>query len=136
MNTRPRFSWCLPPHDISPNRAESPRSDARIRSRSCTPARCDGALGIRAALGASSIDLAALVYRGGLALVAAGMALGSAAAVGAQRFIASQMYGVSIMDGLTWIAVLAVVAVMGLIASALPAWQAARHSPVEALRSE
>jgi putative ABC transport system permease protein len=93
-------------------------------------------IGIRAALGATSIDLAALVYRGGLALVAAGMALGSAAAVGAQRFIASQMYGVSIMDGLTWIAVLAIVAVMGLIASALPAWRAARQSPAEALRSE
>ena len=93
-------------------------------------------MGIRAALGATGMDLAGLVYRGGIALVSAGMALGSIAAVGAQRFIASQLYGVSIANGVTWIAVLGTVAVMGLMASALPAWRAARQSPAEVLRSE
>jgi hypothetical protein len=91
-------------------------------------------IGIRMALGAGRGSIAKLVCRGGMALVAVGTSLGCAAALGTYRFIASQMYGVGLEDGLTWIAVVAIVGVSGLLASALPAWRAARLSPGEALR--
>ena len=92
-------------------------------------------LGIRMALGAGSGAVAMLVCRGGMALVAAGVALGSGAAIGAYRLIANQMYGVGIGDRSTWLAVLGIVSIAGLIASALPAWRVTRISPAEALRT-
>lgn len=77
-----------------------------------------------------------LVCRGGMTLVAAGLLLGSAAALAAYRFIASQMYGVGIADRITWLAVLGIVGASGLVASALPAWRLTRISPAEALRTD
>jgi ABC-type antimicrobial peptide transport system permease subunit len=93
-------------------------------------------IGIRMALGAGRNSIAMLVTRDGMALVLAGTALGSVAALGAYRFIASQMYGVGLEDRVTWIAALGMVGVAGLLASALPAWRAACFSPGEALRSD
>lgn len=93
-------------------------------------------IGIRTALGATRGDIAGLVFRSGMGLVCAGMALGSVAAAGAHRWIASQLYGVGVEDSATWMAMLAVVGILGLIASASPAWRAARQNPVEALRGE
>ena len=93
-------------------------------------------MGIRMALGTGRGSIAMLVSRSGLALVVAGMALGSFTALGADRFIASQMYGVGFEDGATWIAAVGIVGVTGLCASALPAWRAACFSPGEALRAE
>ena len=93
-------------------------------------------IGIRMALGATSGAIAGLVCRSGLILVAGGVALGSAAALGAYRFIPSEMYGVGIEDAVTWLAMLGVIGTSGLLASALPAWRAARQSPADALRTE
>ena len=77
-----------------------------------------------------------MVCRGGMALLSTGMTIGSVAAVIARRLFASQLFGVSVSDRVTWVAVLGIVGVMGLIATALPAWRAARQSPAHALRSE
>ena len=93
-------------------------------------------IGIRMAVGASRGAIARLICRNGMRLVAAGVVLGSAAASAVYRFIASEMYGVGIGDGATWMAVLAIVALSGFLASALPAWRAARQSPADALRTE
>lgn len=93
-------------------------------------------IGIRAALGATSADIAGLVCGDGMALVGFGIVLGSAAALVGHRLIASQLYGVGVEDGLTWIATLGIAGVLGLIATAFPAWRAARQSTVEALRAE
>ncbi|HWB85155.1 MAG TPA: ABC transporter permease [Bryobacteraceae bacterium] len=93
-------------------------------------------IGIRMALGASNSAIARLVCRGGMVLVMAGLALGSAAGLAAARFMASEMYGVGIGDSWTWMLVLGAVGISGFLASALPAWRAARQSPAEALRAE
>jgi putative ABC transport system permease protein len=93
-------------------------------------------IGIRMALGAGRNAIAMLVCRDGMKLVAAGILLGSGAALGGYRFIASQMYGVGIGDRVIWLAVLAIVCGSGLIASALPAWRVTRLNPAESLRME
>jgi predicted permease len=92
--------------------------------------------GIRMALGAGRDTVAMMICREGMALVAAGIVLGSIAALGGYRFIASQMYGVGLQDRVTWFAVLAIVSGAGLIASALPAWRVARLNLAESLRTE
>jgi putative ABC transport system permease protein len=93
-------------------------------------------IGIRLALGAGRDTIAMLICRDGMKLVAAGILLGSAAALGGYRFIASQMYGVGIEDHLTWLTVLTIVCGSGLLASALPAWRVTRLNPAESLRME
>ncbi len=93
-------------------------------------------IGIRSALGATRGDIAGLVCRGGVAMLSAGMALGSAAAAVACRMVASQLYGVGVSDGVTWVTALGSVAATGLLATALPACRAARQPPAEALRGE
>ncbi len=93
-------------------------------------------IGIRMALGAGRNAIVMLICRDGMALVAVGILLGSAAALGAYRFIASQMFGVGIEDRTTWLAVLTIVCGAGLIASWLPAWRVARLNLAESLRSE
>jgi putative ABC transport system permease protein len=92
-------------------------------------------IGIRMALGAGRRNVAMLVCREGMTLVAAGMLAGSAIALAAYRFIASQMYGVGLNDRMTWIAAAGVFCVAGLIACALPAWRAMRLNPSEALKT-
>jgi putative ABC transport system permease protein len=93
-------------------------------------------LGIRAALGADAAAIAALVYRGGFSIVAAGVALGSLSALATRRYIANQLYGTQFDDRLTWLAVLAIVTLMSALACALPARRAAKLDPMEALRAE
>jgi predicted permease len=93
-------------------------------------------IGIRMALGADRDAIAKLICRDAMALVAAGILVGSAAALGGYRFIASQMYGIGIDDHVTWFTVLAIVGVAGLIASVLPSLRAARLNLAESLRME
>jgi predicted permease len=93
-------------------------------------------LGIRVALGAGSAAIAALVYRGGLVLVAVGLALGCAGAFAARRYIANQLYGTQFIDGATWFAVVAIIAGAGILACALPAFRAAQLDPMKSLRGE
>ena len=92
--------------------------------------------GIRAALGADSSAIAALVYRGGFAIIATGIAIGCTGAFVVRRYIASQLYGTPFTDGTTWLAVLSLVAITGALACAIPARRAARLDPVYSLRSE
>jgi ABC-type antimicrobial peptide transport system permease subunit len=70
-------------------------------------------IGIRIALGANHVAIAGLICRGRMALVVAGMALGSAAALATYRLIAKEVYRVGIADAVTWIVVLGIVAVSG-----------------------
>lgn len=93
-------------------------------------------LGIRAALGADARAIAALVYRGGFSIVAAGVALGSVSALATRRYIAAQLYGTQFDDRFTWMAVIAIVALMSALACALPARRAAKLDPMEALRAD
>ena len=93
-------------------------------------------IGIRVALGADQAAIAGLVYRGGSAVVAAGLALGCAGAFFARRFLASLLYGTRFNDAATWLAVLAILALTGFLACAVPARRAAMLNPLESLRAE
>jgi ABC-type antimicrobial peptide transport system permease subunit len=93
-------------------------------------------LGIRKAIGATNQAVAWTVCRGGLALVSAGIAAGFASAFVAHRYIESELYGVRLTDAAVWLAATAILAFAGALACAIPAWRAARTSPMEALRSE
>jgi predicted lysophospholipase L1 biosynthesis ABC-type transport system permease subunit len=92
--------------------------------------------GVRLALGATMGDILALVLGEGVRRTAVGIALGLGAALLATRALDSQLFGVEPTDPLTYGGVMAVLVGVTLAASFLPAWRAARSSPLEALRRE
>jgi ABC-type antimicrobial peptide transport system permease subunit len=88
------------------------------------------------ALGARAGEVFKGVVGRGLVLSAAGSALGLAGAFAATRLLASLLFEVSPTDPWVFGGVpLLLMAVSGL-ASALPAWRAARVDPLAALREE
>ena len=93
-------------------------------------------IGVRMALGARGRDVVLLVMRESLLLLAAGLALGMAAAVALTRLLASLLYEIQPRDPATLTVVAAVVALSGLAAAWLPARRAAAVQPVAALRHE
>jgi putative ABC transport system permease protein len=93
-------------------------------------------LGVRIAMGASPGALAAAVVRGGMTLVAIGIALGIAAALGLTRVLNTLLFGVGPADPLTFAGVAVVLAMVALVACYLPARRASRIDPVTALRCE
>jgi putative ABC transport system permease protein len=93
-------------------------------------------VGVRLALGAAQRDILGLVLREGLRHAGAGIAVGMAAAFVATRALSSLLFGVKPTDPFTYAGVVAVLGVVAVAASLLPASQAARSSPLEALRHE
>jgi predicted permease len=93
-------------------------------------------IGIRTALGAKRQQVVALVLRGGLKLVAAGLVLGLAAAAGAARLVQTLLYYVQPLDPLIYSAVTVLFAVIAGVACLLPSLRASRIDPIIALRSE
>lgn len=93
-------------------------------------------IGVRIALGAKRCAIVRLVMRDGLALIAAGTALGLMTAAASSRALESFLYGVSGMDLLTFTLVTVLLASVGALACLLPARRAARVDPLVALRSE
>ncbi len=93
-------------------------------------------LGIRLALGARVGRVVGEVLRRGLALIAAGAALGAVAALGLGRFLASLVFGVGTADPATFAGVALLLVVTALLASLVPALRAAQVDPAGVLRSE
>jgi putative ABC transport system permease protein len=93
-------------------------------------------MGIRLALGASPRAVFARVVLRGLALAAAGAAVGTAGALLLGPLIGSLLSGVEASDVLTLTAVPLVIAVIALLACALPARRAAHIAPLDAIRRE
>ncbi len=93
-------------------------------------------IGIRVALGASSRDVAAIVMRQGMAMTAAGLALGLAGAVVATRYLASLLYGIGPGDPVTMGCAAAMLGGVALAACYIPARRAMRVDPMVALRHE
>jgi ABC-type antimicrobial peptide transport system permease subunit len=93
-------------------------------------------VGIRMALGASTADVLRLIFREGLLLAAAGIAIGMALALIATRLIASFLYGVSPFDLAIFIGVPVLLGLVSLLACWLPARRATLIDPIAALRSE
>lgn len=94
-----------------------------------------GELAVRAALGAGSGRLVAMVVRGALAVVGMGAVLGVATVALARGLLAAQLVEVEPGDPATWLAVVAVLLGVAALAIAVPALRAARMDPMKALRT-
>lgn len=93
-------------------------------------------LGVRAALGASRVDILNLVARQGALLTGTGIGLGLAGAVTSSSAIAAMLFGVSRLDPGTYLGVTAILCGVSALACLVPAWRAAQVDPVTALRSD
>jgi predicted permease len=93
-------------------------------------------IGIHLALGAPVRSVLALVIRQGMIVCLTGAAIGLVMTLAAARLIGAVLYGVSGADPLTYLAVPAVLLGVALLACYLPAREATKVHPVEALRAE
>jgi predicted permease len=91
-------------------------------------------IGIRIALGASARQVLGMVVGKGLALAAAGLAIGLASAFAITRLVRSWLYGVTPTDPVTFLFVPAMILAVAFAACLIPAWKATRIDPVTALR--
>ncbi len=92
--------------------------------------------GIRLALGAEASDVATMVVKGGLLLVAVGLAIGLSGALLVTRLLESLLYEIKPSDPVTLIGVSVILGVVALAACYIPAWRATRVDPMVALRAE
>jgi putative ABC transport system permease protein len=93
-------------------------------------------IAIRIALGAGPVRVAATVARPALAITAAGVAGGTAAALALARAAESLLYRVSPTDPWVFAGAAAATAAVALVAGCLPARRAARVDPMIAMRAE
>jgi ABC-type antimicrobial peptide transport system permease subunit len=93
-------------------------------------------IGIRLALGAEPGELKRMFVRYGLVLAGIGVAIGLGTATALTRLMKSLLFGISPLDPLTYIAVPLILVTATVLASYLPARQAATVDPVEALKAE
>ena len=101
---------------------------------SATVSQASRELALRMALGAGALDLLRLVMFRGIALTAAGAALGAGAALELTRLMGYLLYKVSPRDPIAFGTALAVVALASTTACAVPALRATRTDPLDALR--
>jgi len=90
-------------------------------------------IGVRAALGASSGALTRMVLASGVALTAAGLAVGLAGALAVTRLLATLLVGVGARDPTTLFAAAATLFAVALLACYVPARRAARLDPLVVL---
>ena len=93
-------------------------------------------LGVRAALGADSARIIALVLKTGARPVVGGLVIGVAGALALTGLLKSLLFGIGPRDPLTFIVVPCLLAAVALIAAYLPARRAAHLDPMDALRAE
>jgi ABC-type antimicrobial peptide transport system permease subunit len=93
-------------------------------------------IGIRMALGAGGRQVRRLMLVQGLRPVAAGVLLGLASSIALSRLVAAFLWGVSPTDPVTLGAVALILLGVALAATWLPAREAARLAPLEALAEE
>ena len=93
-------------------------------------------IGIRLALGASTMDVLKLIIRNGMTLVVIAVAVGLAGAFALTRLMTSLLFGVTPTDSLTIVAVSAILIGVALLACFIPARRATKVDPLVALRYE
>jgi ABC-type antimicrobial peptide transport system permease subunit len=93
-------------------------------------------LGVRIALGAQPGAVARMVTTQGLALCAAGIAIGLVLVMVGGRFVRTLLFEIGPTDPLALGATVVLIGSFALIASWIPARRAARVNPAEALRTD
>jgi ABC-type antimicrobial peptide transport system permease subunit len=93
-------------------------------------------IGIRMALGARPADVMREVLRSAFFQVGIGLVVGIPIAIGAGRLIASKLFEVRSYDPFVLAAAVLTLAACALVASILPARNAAAVDPVRAMRTE
>lgn len=93
-------------------------------------------LGVRIAFGAESADVLGLVVGQAMRFAVAGLAAGGAIALGAGRWMRPLLFAESPADPAVYAIVATILLAVALVASASPAWRAARTDPNLVLRSE
>lgn len=93
-------------------------------------------MGVRAALGATSSDIALHVLRQSATVAGSGALAGCVLALVATRGLRSLLYGVSATDPITFALATIALLCVALLASLVPARRAMRADPVEALRGD
>jgi putative ABC transport system permease protein len=94
-------------------------------------------IGIRMAIGAERATVVRLVLRQGVALALVGLAIGLVASVAAGRLMAASFpTGDNPRDLMAQLLVIPIVLAVTLVAAYVPAFQASRINPIEALRQE
>jgi ABC-type antimicrobial peptide transport system permease subunit len=93
-------------------------------------------MGVRMALGAEGRDVLRLVVGEGMRLAAIGVVAGALIALVATRWVAPLLYDVAPNDPRVFGGVALALLGVAVLASTIPAWRAARVSPVTALRAD
>lgn len=93
-------------------------------------------IGVRIALGARRTEIVQIVTRRAAALVAVGLAVGSAISVVAVRLVAATMFGIPVGASVLVASACGVLVLTSVVATLAPAVQAASGDPLQALRSE
>jgi predicted permease len=91
-------------------------------------------IGVRIAIGASRGSIARLVARDATMVIAAGVAVGLAAAWNATQLVSSLLFGVTSRDPAAFVAAPLAIVAVAVLAACLPAMRATRVSPLKALR--
>jgi ABC-type antimicrobial peptide transport system permease subunit len=93
-------------------------------------------LGVRMALGADRARVLALISRDGAAMLIAGVAFGVGMAALTANMLSSRLYALSPWNPWVYLAVVGVLLLAASMSVLLPAWRAARVSPMQALRCD
>ena len=98
--------------------------------------RRKGEIGVRMALGARRAQIVTMILGELMHVVAIGMAAGAAAALLVSQYVASLLFGLEPNDAVTLGSAAVVLVLTGLAAAMVPAYHAARLSPMIALRNQ
>jgi len=93
-------------------------------------------IGIRMALGARSVEVAAMILRESILLAGIGLAIGVAGALALARLATAMLYGVSSRDPVAFGITVATIVTIAALAAAIPAWRGASLDPATTLRGE
>ncbi len=93
-------------------------------------------IGIRTALGASTVNVLGLILRRGMLLTSVGLVLGLLCALGLTRLLATLLFGVGARDPITIAGVGVILAIVALFACYVPAKRATKVDPMICLRYE